>query len=220
MTATMLGPVERVAALRLLALALAPPSAGTLEYVALLAGALDERGVAEARAVLDAVAVTGSDDVAAAHERLFGGEVAVPPYEGSYEADPFRQARQLSDVAGFYRAFGTEAHGPAAERPDHAGSQLEFLSYLGALALEGGEEADRCRAIEASFLTDHAGRWLPVFFASLESAATSDYHRAVARLGSLVLDAAIADHGLAIEPVRGRAGRSPVQADELECGAP
>ena len=37
--------------------------------------------------------------IAASQARLFGGKVEVAPYEGSYEEDPFRQARQMSDVA-------------------------------------------------------------------------------------------------------------------------
>jgi len=43
--------------------------------------------------------------------RRDGGKVEVARYEGSYEDDPFRQARQMSDIAGFCRAFGAGAHG-------------------------------------------------------------------------------------------------------------
>ena len=98
------------------------------------------------------------------------------PYEGSYEDDPFRQARQMSDISGFYRAFGAEAHGPAFERPDHAGCELEFLAYLGArrLVAENADhldEADLCVEVEEGFLREHAGRWLPTFFRAVEQAA-------------------------------------------------
>jgi TorA maturation chaperone TorD len=162
-----------------------------LEEVDALAAALAERPEAPAELESLHTAIAGSSPAAvgAAQQRLFGGKVEVAPYEGSYEDDPFRQARQMSDVAGFYRAFGAEAHGPAHERPDHAGCELEFLAFLGARRLAAAEsghdaEADLCLEIEEVFLRDHAGRWLPSFFRAVERQAPDGFHKALGRLGA------------------------------------
>ncbi len=225
--ATAAGGVDAVALLRLLSLGLAPPTPSTLDEIAALAGALAERPrtPTELGALHDAAVSTPVDELAAAHERLFDGDVAVPPYEGSYELDPFRQTRQMADVAGFYRAFGADADGPAVERADHAGTELEFLAYLGLrriAAEEAGrhDEAERCAEIEASFLTDHAGRWLPVFFAALADRAPSAFHHLLGRIGTQVVATEVDARGLDVEQVP--ADRRPltaVEADEIECGA-
>ncbi len=177
--------VEMVVLWQLLSLAVATPTRETLEEVDALAAALLERPDApvQLESLRAAIAGSSATAVGAAQQRLFGGKVEVAPYEGSYEDDPFRQARQMSDVAGFYRAFGAEAHGPAHERPDHAGCELEFLAFLGArrlAAVEAGHdtEADLCLEIEETFLREHAGRWLPAFFRAVERHATDGFHAA------------------------------------------
>lgn len=220
--------LDEVALLRLLSLALAPPTAATVAEVCLLAGALAERPGAptELAELCDSLASASAEELDVAYERLFAGDPHLPPYESSYEADPFRQARQLADVAGFYRAFDATAHGPAAERPDHAGCELEFLAFIGLRRLEAEthgrhDEAARCEEIETAFLLDHAGRWLPAFFARLATEAGSPYYRTLGRLAGRVVADELARRGLEPEPVTPR--RSPrlsVEADELECGAP
>jgi TorA maturation chaperone TorD len=226
-TAELSRDVAAAATLRLLALALAPPDDDTVVEVAALAGALAE---ADTRNTLLAELALAADDadvghLAEAHERLFGGTVAVAPYEGSYEADPFRQARQMADVAGFYRAFDAHAHGGEAERPDHAGAELEFLSFVAMRRIDARnddrfDDACRCAELEHAFLADHAGRWLPGFFAELAAAADEPYHRAVARLGSWAITGEIERRGLEIAraPLQ-RAPRLAVEADEVTCGA-
>ena len=198
----------------------------SLDEVDALAAALDERpGAPSALASLRAaIAGTSPDELGRAQQRLFGGKVAVAPYEGSYEADPFRQARQMSDVAGFYRAFGAEAHGPEHERPDHAGCELEFLAFLGArrlAAVDAGHDTDvdLCLEIEEAFLRDHAGRWLPSFFRALEREAPDSFHAAIGRLGADGVESELARRGIEAEPLGPRARRLSVEADELECAA-
>jgi TorA maturation chaperone TorD len=52
------------------------------------------------------------------------------PYETEYgKREPVRQAHELSDIAGFYRAFGLEQKS-ASERCDHIACELEFLELL------------------------------------------------------------------------------------------
>jgi TorA maturation chaperone TorD len=157
---------------RLLSLGFASPTEDTLAEVEALADALAEAGApSEVEDVLLELARGGRDELAADHAWLFGGTVRVSPYEGSYELDPVRQGRQMADVAAFYRAFGAEAHGPTAERPDFVGCELEFLSFLELrrlLAVEREEDGvELLDDIASSFLAEHAGRWLPTFFAAV-----------------------------------------------------
>jgi TorA maturation chaperone TorD len=220
-----------VALWRLLSLGLAQPSVDVLEMVDGLAEGVAElpsapHGLAALR---EALPQSSPESIAISQARLFGRNVRVAPYEGSYEDDPFRQARQMSDVAGFYRAFGAEAHGPAFERPDHAGCELEFLAFLGARRLAAAEigrsdEAELCLEIEEAFLREHAGRWLPGFFRALEQAASdagpgAAFHAALGRLGAEVVEAELARRQIEPEPLGPRARRLAVEADELECGS-
>jgi TorA maturation chaperone TorD len=228
-SATAVAPDADVAGIvlwQLLALSVSTPTRASLDEVDALAAALEERpGAPSALASLRAaIAGTSPDELGRAQQRLFGGKVAVAPYEGSYEDDPFRQARQMSDVAGFYRAFGAEARGPAHERPDHAGCELEFLAFLGArrvAAVEAGHDADAdlCLEIEEAFLRDHAGRWLPSFFRALERKAPDSFHGALGRLGADGVESELARRGIEAEPLGPRARRLSVEADELECAA-
>ncbi len=128
----------------------------------------------------------------------------------------------MADVAGFYRAFGAEAHGPAAERVDHAGCELEFLAFLGAkrlalVAEERDDEARTCRAIEDLFLRDHLGRWLPAFCRNIAGTTAAPFYAALGRLGEHVVTGELARRGIEPEPL-GRRKRWTVEADCLECG--
>ena len=221
--------VGLVALWRVLSLGFTAPDEETLAEIEALADALLDRPEAEsavAQQLVDLLAGLGDgeavDELAGAYQALFGGEVAVPPYEGSYEGDPFRHTRQMADVAGFYRAFGAEAHGPAAERVDHAGCELEFLAFLGAkrLALAGegrDDEAQTCREIEDLFLRDHLGRWLPAFCRDVADRTSAPFYAALARTGEQVVTGELARRGIEPEPL-GRRKRWTVEADCLECG--
>ena len=216
----------RLAALwRLLSLGFAPPTADRVAEVEALAGALAEiESTPELDAVLAAIRSTELDDLSGQFSALFRGTVLVPPYEGSYEADPIRQGRQMADVAAFYRAFGAEAHGPSADRPDFVACELEFLSFLelrSMTAVEAEEEgADLVEQIAATFLADHAGRWLPTFFAGiLEAAPDAPFYRALATLGAQVVARELERRGLEPSPLPPRRRRSLVERDTFACGA-
>ena len=225
MTALTADELRAGALLRLLALALAPPTEETRTAVVDLADALSDDEEIDAHVLATAFASVTAETLAADHHRLFGGTVALPPYESSYELDPFRQARVLADVAGFYRAFGADVHGPAAERPDHAGTELEFLGLLAerrVAALDAGdaETADLVREIEDGFLTDHAGRWLPTLFRRLALADPGGPYGALGLVGEQVVAAELVARGL--DPTAGHADPAPltaVEADDLTCAA-
>lgn len=223
------GGQELAAGLRLLSLGFTPPDAESLEQLRRLtvfcARHAGEQGLAECLAELEHC--LDDDDVLeqlrAEYETLFGGDVRVSPYEGSYEADPFRESRQMADIEGFYRAFGAVSHGPAAERPDHAGCELEFLSLLVAKrlqALEAGdqERADVCRDAEDAFLRDHLGRWAPWFCREVAGSTGSHLFRLLATAGERLIVAELAARGIEPAPVVARHRRLAVEADELTCG--
>ncbi|MCU0308709.1 MAG: molecular chaperone TorD family protein [Thermoleophilia bacterium] len=216
---------------RLLSLGFAPPDAGWAADLAELADALAaEPALGHLAAEIAAVAEHAprtqaeADDAAAEHQRLFGGAVACPPYEGSYATDPFAQARQMSDIAGFYRAFGAAPTGPAAERPDHVGCELEFLAYvivarLDAAAAGDDERAAVCAIAEHDFLRDHLGRWLGPFSREVEKSAERPLYAALGRLGQRFAVEELTRRGLDADPRLARRIRTVVEGDEVECGA-
>ena len=212
---------------RLLSLGFTAPTEETLAEMSVLAEALAELPDAapELADLASELHSTKVERLSAVYQGLFGGKVQVPPYEGSYELDPIRQGRQMADIAAFYRAFGAEAHGPAAERPDHVGCELEFLAFLELRRLAAVEEGDETGAeivdeITTTFLGDHAGRWLPGFFATLyEAAAHSPVHRALAVLGAGALEGELVRRGIEATPAPRHRPRLSVEADSFPCGA-
>lgn len=216
----------RAAVWRLLSLGFARPSAESVAEVEALAEAVLELGggLPAIEKLLGAIRASAPEDLEAESQALFGGTVAVAPYEGSYELDPVRQGRQLADVAGFYGAFGAEAHGPAAERPDHVGCELEFLAFLELerlLLAESGDEAgaDLVDEIEGTFVRDHAGRWLPAFFGEVRQAARAgSAFAALAALGELVVADELERRGLEPSPLPRRRARLSVEQDAFDCG--
>ena len=225
MTTATHGGVALAALWRLLSLGFTSPREETIAEVEALADALVEAGAPDdVERVLEAVRSSSTEELSAQYAALFRGTVLVSPYEGSYEVDPIRQGRQMADAAAFYRAFGAEAHGPTVERPDFAGCELEFLSFLELrrlAAVEDGEDGvDLVEEIGDSFLADHAGRWLPTFFADVErEAGTAPFYRALATLGSRVLGEELARRGVEPAPLPRRRTRSSVERDSFECGA-
>jgi TorA maturation chaperone TorD len=220
--------IGQAAAWRLLSLGFTPPTEETLEEVAGLAGALLElewepHVAVSLRAITSEAESAERELLASQYQRVFGGNVRIAPYEGSYELDPIRQGRQMADIAAFYRAFGAEAHGPIAERPDHVGCELEFLSFLELRRLEA-VEADRqadavvLDEIAASFLRDHVGRWLPTFLGEVYASSAAPLYRALAAFGSGLVDAELERRGIEPTPLPRRRLRSTLERDSFDCG--
>lgn len=226
MTVLVESGTARAALWRLLSLGFAPPAEETLAEVEALADALVQLGAPlEVEELLAALRSSDRADLEAEYQSLFGGGVAVAPYEGSYELDPLRQGRQMADIAGFYRAFGADPHGPAAERPDHVGCELEFLAFLELKQLVESETGDDDGArladeIAETFLDDHAGRWLPAFFAEVRLAAASGSpFAALAAVGEGLVAAELDRRALSPSPLpRRRPATLPVERDSFDCG--
>jgi TorA maturation chaperone TorD len=216
--------VELAVTWRLLALGFSAPTGETLaEVEALAEGLAAASPSSELDDVLEAVCGLAPARASAQYSMLFRGRVLVAPYEGSYELDPLRQGRQMADVAGFYKAFGAEAQGPAAERPDFVGCELEFLSFLDlrrVAAVESGEgDVEVIDGVREAFLTDHAGRWLPTFFARVaEEAPPGSLYAAVAALGARTVADELGRLGIAPDPLPGVRRHASLEGDAIECG--
>ena len=123
------------------------------------------------------------------YDGLFGHAVRgrCPAYEMEYGRNEIiRQASDLADLAGFYRAFGLEIAQDATGRPDHITAECEFMSALclkeaHAHSQSDQENADICLDAERAFLRDHLARWLPAFVHHVEAADTDGLFAAFAR---------------------------------------
>jgi TorA maturation chaperone TorD len=224
-TVSRLEGVDRAATWRMLSLGFSAPTEDTLDDVCAIASGLCEiESSPEIADLLAALEGSTVDEIAVQHHALFGGTVRVTPYEGSYELDPIRQGRQMADIAAFYRAFGAEPSGPAGERPDFVGCELEFLSYLELRrieAFEADEDAELLDEIGNTFLRDHAGRWLPTFFAVVQDAASrGSVHRALADVGMRMIENELERRALEPAPLPRRGALSSIEGDSLDCGAP
>ncbi len=134
-----------------------------------LSGALDQVGAS-------------LDELRDAHTAVFTLTVSAdcPDYETAYDSrDVFQQTYTMADVGGFYRANGLEVGGLQAERPDHIGTELEFMSFLAfkeafALESQGPAELEVTREAQKLFLRDHLGCWGPSFGLRVEASAGAD----------------------------------------------
>ena len=139
------------------------------------------------------------------------------PYECEYgPQEIFRLSAQLSDLAGFYRAFGLKPAASCTERQDHIALQCEFMSWLCAReCLARKERVEKARLnllrdAQQSFLRDHLGGWGVAFARGLSRAdPEGPYGRAAALLEAL-LRAEITAFGLPAPPagLRPRPGNS------------
>jgi TorA maturation chaperone TorD len=180
-----------------------------------LASAVADALTEEARAALSALGheLERSDapELEEAYRGIFSHvhSADCPTYETDYTArDVWLQTRELSDIAGFYRAFGMD---PRAERPDQVTVELEFLhlvSYKAAWAAGNGEEehVEVCAEAERRFVTDHASRWMPGLAARVAALAGGGFYGRLAEL--------------ALALMRSEADRLGLEIDENAAPAP
>lgn len=112
--------------------------------------------------------------------RLFD-RAECPPYETSYRSDKDAQKDVvLSDIAGFYRAFGIA---PKNEYPDHIVAELEFLGILflkEAHCRANYDSANASIAMDArkKFIKEHLS-WVPKFSKALEEKSRIGFYVAM-----------------------------------------
>lgn len=94
------------------------------------------------------------DNLISEYDQLFrAGRVWL--YETEHTAEnEFQRAHSLSDIMGFYQAFGLE---PNKERPDSLSSELEFMHYLifKEMNAPGEEKSLLCRDVQKKFFQEH-----------------------------------------------------------------
>lgn len=131
------------------------------------------------------------------YDSLFGHAVRgrCPVYEMEYgRHEIIRQASDLADLAGFYRAFGLEIASGANGRPDHITAECEFMSALcskeaHAYAQGDKKNADICLDAERAFLRDHLARWLPALAHRVQAADADGLFSALARFADALVKA-------------------------------
>lgn len=149
----------------------------------------------------EADALPGSSDgepreLQCRHDAIFGHAVRgkCPAYEMEYgRHEIIRQAADLADLAGFYRAFGLEFADGAEGRPDHVTAECEFMSALcakeaHALTLDEQEHVDVCVDAQRSFLRDHLAQWLPALARHVEEADATGLYGVIARFAAALVD--------------------------------
>lgn len=122
--------------------------------------------------------------------RIWGHTISreCPPYETEYgNAHIYQQAQVMSDIAGFYKAFGLEISGGISERLDHISVETEFMHFLTfkeayAAGRQERERASICLDAQKKFFSDHLGRWVPLFTRLLGKKAGMGWYREIAML--------------------------------------
>ena len=145
----------------------------------------------------DASGASSVDTLIEDFGRLFGHTVkgTCPPYEMEYgSGEIFHKAAELSDLRGFYSAFGLEMSPGGHERPDHITVECEFMSALAAkeayaVSHEDEQGLSVLRDAQASFLQAHLGRWLPSFALRVGEAAPESFYGALSRFARRFVDA-------------------------------
>lgn len=124
----------------------------------------------------------------AEHTSLFVLPSGVVPHEAFYRDEEKRLGgRVTAAVKQCYEAARAQTTDQCLELPDHIGVELEFMAFLCDLEEQfwaAGELTGvaRCRELQHSFLNDHLLCWYQALCEKVESEATLDLYRALARL--------------------------------------
>lgn len=119
------------------------------------------------------------------HIRLFGHtaskELSLYELEHRSNLDVFNRTQSLSDINGFYRAFGLEIK--TGERADHISVELEFLGHLILLENQARQrrlvrETEVAAEAHASFWRDHFAGWTGLLLQNLEHSDSYYYREA------------------------------------------
>jgi TorA maturation chaperone TorD len=111
-------------------------------------------------------------DIESEYQRVFGLVMSkqCPPYETEYYRQTFSvfRSQMLTDIAGFYSAFGLEPSRDRPDRQDHISLELEFMAWLIAATSHPRREGDSsgaeiCLEAQRRFFGKHLGLWAPAF---------------------------------------------------------
>lgn len=160
--------------------------------------------------------------------RYFFGHTAhakVPPYETEYGTETlFQQPQQLSDISGFFAAFGLKLNLSQHERVDHISCECEFLSFLTRKEAFASEKNDtdmlgETRKAQKLFLKDHLGRFTPSFTNLLSRNSPDEFYVALAELCHQFVLQECARFGIPSGPENLRLRPKVMVDDCLTCGS-
>jgi len=192
-------------------------SAETEEALSRAAVVLDEvsdrntlSGLTEAVARFRAPSLTISTvgELGQDYDRLFGHTLRgkVCPYETEYGGThTFQQAQELSDLAGFYLAFGLQPSDTRNERVDHIAHELEFLEFLSlkeAYAFEDDDEDMLAVTRDAlkRFVGERLGHFGRAFGRRLHEADTGGFYGGLGGLCATFLSSECKRQGTEVGP--------------------
>jgi len=140
------------------------------------------------------------------YTELFMTRMLCSPYETAYGRGGLDKVRILSDIGGFYKAFGLSISDKDSDMPDHIAIEMEFLGLLSikeAYGLEQGlkEMVDVCASAKRIFLEDHLGRWTAAFCRNLSERTTKDFYRSIALLTSRFIEGEVRFYDIDVRPV-------------------
>lgn len=161
------------------------------------------------------------------YRKVFGHTLSkeCPPcaVEYSEKTDVFYRSQRLSDIAGFYRAFGLEKSDRWTDREDHLGLMCEFMSLLAQKQLYGliqdhePEQVDVTAQAEEDFFREHIAWWVGSFADKLRAETDSSYYENLGRFLASFLP--MERHYFDMEPVEDMPEPSVIEYDPEEgCG--
>lgn len=147
-----------------------------------------------------------------------------PPYEMYFSGSHiWQQTQDLSDISGFYKAYGIEIEEDksSGRRWDHIAVELEFLHFLTyklAYAIEnhGGEEQESCLAAKKMFLNAHIGRWIHAFSKAVFKKSPEAFYRHVAKLANSFVHIEMKKLNVDAEEIDEYQGNEPDYMQRLE----
>lgn len=130
--------------------------------------------------------VSSVDDLRSDYIAIFDQAKSLNPlYETEYGRErAMFKANELSDIAGFYRAFGFEMSQEGdRDMVDHISVELEFYSLLlmKHIYLQGIEDRDGCEVVYdgmRKFMDSHLGRFVPAIL-ERDGVKSSDSYRSI-----------------------------------------
>ncbi|MBF0457098.1 MAG: molecular chaperone TorD family protein [Nitrospirae bacterium] len=156
-----------------------------------------------------------------------GGQIS--PYETEYLTEKIsRKPFELSDIAGFYSAFGLSINQSSNNREivDHISVELEFMALLTwkeryAVETKSKEHEEIVLDAKRKFLKDHLARWGFFYCRQMESLEGA-FHKSLGRIVEALLTSECERHGLdktLYNKDLTREALSGVRCDTLTCGA-
>lgn len=113
-------------------------------------------------------------------------KLQAPPYETEYTLaespqHALTQQAQLSDISGFYKAFGLAISEERPDRVDHIATELEFMHVLAhkesiAIKENETEHIEIVQDAQRKFVADHLSRWTSKFKDRLFQTAKGNFY--------------------------------------------